>query len=202
MCAPRRCVHRGGADTGGVHAGARLPAVVRGAAHWLCAVRVLARPERHHGVQSSSKYTVSKKRYARVPEMSRICRAPDLAADFVIRHSLQRTAQAAPDTALTWVRVLLRPQVRDVSPPNAGSTASAIHLCIRNFIGGCGPLGEHVPALALSLAKCHQCYLAQPARQCCLSLQSCLVPSKHRWTIPRLRPCTRSALATALCSRH
>lgn len=31
--------------------------------------------------------------------------------------------------------------VRDVSPPNAGSTASAIHLCIRNFIGGCGPLG-------------------------------------------------------------
>jgi len=32
--------------------------------------------------------------------------------------------------------------VRDVSPPDAGSTASAIHLCIRNFIGGCGPLGE------------------------------------------------------------
>jgi hypothetical protein len=35
------------------------------------------------------------------------------------------------------------PQVRDVSPPNSGSTASAIHLCIRNFVGGCGPLGAH-----------------------------------------------------------
>lgn len=30
--------------------------------------------------------------------------------------------------------------VRDVSPPSLGSTASAIHLCIRNFLGGCGPL--------------------------------------------------------------
>eukprot|EP00208_Stichococcus_sp_RCC1054_P001861 CAMPEP_0206137946 /NCGR_PEP_ID=MMETSP1473-20131121/2956_1 /ASSEMBLY_ACC=CAM_ASM_001109 /TAXON_ID=1461547 /ORGANISM="Stichococcus sp, Strain RCC1054" /LENGTH=682 /DNA_ID=CAMNT_0053531227 /DNA_START=245 /DNA_END=2294 /DNA_ORIENTATION=- len=31
--------------------------------------------------------------------------------------------------------------VRDVSPPSLGSTASAIHLCIRNFLGSCGPLG-------------------------------------------------------------
>lgn len=30
--------------------------------------------------------------------------------------------------------------VRDVSPASLGSTASAIHLCIRNFLGGCGPL--------------------------------------------------------------
>jgi hypothetical protein len=33
--------------------------------------------------------------------------------------------------------------VRDVSPPNLGSTGSALHLCIRNLIGGCGPISEH-----------------------------------------------------------
>ena len=31
--------------------------------------------------------------------------------------------------------------VRDVSPAQLGSTASAIHLCFRNLIGGLGPLG-------------------------------------------------------------
>jgi hypothetical protein len=31
--------------------------------------------------------------------------------------------------------------VRDVSPARLGSTASAIHLCFRNLIGGLGPLG-------------------------------------------------------------
>ena len=30
--------------------------------------------------------------------------------------------------------------VRDVSPPGLGSTGSAIHLCVRNLIGGLGPL--------------------------------------------------------------
>ena len=32
--------------------------------------------------------------------------------------------------------------VRDVSPPSLGSTGSAVHLCIRNFVGGLGPLGR------------------------------------------------------------
>ena len=31
--------------------------------------------------------------------------------------------------------------IRDVSPQQLGSTASAIHLCFRNLIGGLGPLG-------------------------------------------------------------
>ncbi|CAL8467087.1 g6623 [Coccomyxa elongata] len=30
--------------------------------------------------------------------------------------------------------------IRDVSPPNLGSTGSAVHLCVRNLIGGLGPL--------------------------------------------------------------
>lgn len=45
------------------------------------------------------------------------------------------------------------PQVRDVSPPNSGSTASAIHLCIRNFVGGCGPLGAHSCPLTARLSS-------------------------------------------------
>lgn len=32
--------------------------------------------------------------------------------------------------------------IRDVSPPNLGSTGSAVHLCVRNLIGGLGPLGN------------------------------------------------------------
>ena len=31
--------------------------------------------------------------------------------------------------------------IRDVSPSNLGSTGSAVHLCVRNLIGGLGPLG-------------------------------------------------------------
>lgn len=31
--------------------------------------------------------------------------------------------------------------IRDVSPPSLGSTGSAVHLCVRNLIGGLGPLG-------------------------------------------------------------
>ncbi len=34
--------------------------------------------------------------------------------------------------------------VRDVSPARLGSTASAIHLCFRNLIGGLGPLGARL----------------------------------------------------------
>lgn len=44
-------------------------------------------------------------------------------------------------------------QVRDVSPPSLGSTASAIHLCIRNFLGSCGPLGDTSPACPLLLTR-------------------------------------------------
>ena len=30
--------------------------------------------------------------------------------------------------------------IREVSPPELGATGSALHLCIRNLVGGCGPL--------------------------------------------------------------
>lgn len=33
--------------------------------------------------------------------------------------------------------------IRDVSPPNLGSTGSALHLCVRNLVGGAGPISEH-----------------------------------------------------------
>jgi hypothetical protein len=54
------------------------------------------------------------------------------------------------------------PQVRDVSPPNSGSTASAIHLCIRNFVGGCGPLGEDYshPVMAFDPDCCHTSFVS------------------------------------------
>ena len=44
--------------------------------------------------------------------------------------------------------------VRDVSPPSLGATGSAVHLCVRNLIGGLGPLGE---SPALSVLLCARC---------------------------------------------
>lgn len=41
--------------------------------------------------------------------------------------------------------------IRDVSPPNLGSTGSAIHLCIRNLLGGAGPLGEAAPSMCVMM---------------------------------------------------
>jgi MFS family permease len=53
--------------------------------------------------------------------------------------------------------------VRDVSPPGLGSTGSAVHLCIRNLVGGLGPVAVAVLSakvglqLAMLLVPC--CYL-------------------------------------------
>ena len=38
--------------------------------------------------------------------------------------------------------------VRDVSPPSLGSTGSAVHLCIRNFVGGLGPISAPLAGLS------------------------------------------------------
>ena len=35
--------------------------------------------------------------------------------------------------------------VKDVSPPELGATGSALHLSIRNLVGGCGPLSKPWP---------------------------------------------------------
>lgn len=32
--------------------------------------------------------------------------------------------------------------IKDVSPPELGATGSALHLSIRNLVGGCGPLSK------------------------------------------------------------
>ena len=44
--------------------------------------------------------------------------------------------------------------IRDVSPPNLGSTGSALHLCVRNFTGSLGPLGAQLsPDTLLCMLK-------------------------------------------------
>ena len=54
--------------------------------------------------------------------------------------------------------------VREVSPPGLGSTASAMHLCIRNLVGGLGPIAVALMSAkvglqaAMLLVPC--CYLA------------------------------------------
>ena len=52
--------------------------------------------------------------------------------------------------------------IRDVSPPNLGSTGSAVHLCVRNLIGGLGPLGA-LCALPSSLDAHTSLVLVSPA---------------------------------------
>ncbi len=56
--------------------------------------------------------------------------------------ALALTAVCAQGFALSemW-RAPAAIMIRDVSPPNLGSTGSAVHLCVRNLIGGLGPLG-------------------------------------------------------------
>lgn len=50
--------------------------------------------------------------------------------------------------------------IRDVSPPNLGSTGSAFHLCVRNFTGSLGPLGAQLPPDTL-LCMLKMSYLLQ-----------------------------------------
>jgi hypothetical protein len=93
--------------------------------------------------------------------------------------------------------------IRDVSPPDLGSTGSAVHLCVRNLIGGLGPLGAR-PAVPGALSRT----LFQRVR----NLRACMVvcgphgvasvragryarrPPRSR---PRARTCARSAAPAA-----
>lgn len=54
--------------------------------------------------------------------------------------------------------------VREVSPPGLGSTASAMHLCIRNLVGGLGPIGVALLSakvgLQVAMLLVPACYLA------------------------------------------
>ncbi|PSC72601.1 MFS transporter [Micractinium conductrix] len=53
--------------------------------------------------------------------------------------------------------------VREVSPPGLGSTASALHLCIRNLVGGLGPIAVALLSskvgLQLAMLLVPTCYL-------------------------------------------
>jgi len=43
--------------------------------------------------------------------------------------------------------------IRDISPPNLGSTGSAVHLCVRNLVGGLGPLSVAYLSQRIGLQK-------------------------------------------------
>ena len=53
--------------------------------------------------------------------------------------------------------------VRDVSPPGLGATGSAVHLCIRNLVGGLGPVAVALLSgkvgLQLAMLLVPGCYL-------------------------------------------
>ena len=60
-------------------------------------------------------------------------------------------------------------QIRDVSPPSLGSTGSAVHLCIRNFVGGLGPIGAillHPKDSHICVPDSHVQALVCPERLC------------------------------------
>eukprot|EP00887_Chlorella_sp_A99_P001478 scaffold8.g1478.t1 len=78
-----------------------------------------------------------------------IAAAPLIAASLLVPDYKESFAALLVGFALSeaW-RAPAAVMVRDVSPPGLGATASAVHLCIRNLIGGLGPI-----AVALLSAK-------------------------------------------------
>lgn len=83
-----------------------------------------------------------------------IAAAPVLVANLMAPDYHQSLAALLVGFALSemW-RAPAAIMIRDVSPPNLGSTGSAVHLCARNLIGGLGPLGKQ--PLASSLTPFH-----------------------------------------------
>ncbi len=75
-----------------------------------------------------------------------IAAAPVLVANLMAPDYHQSLAALLVGFALSemW-RAPAAIMIRDVSPPNLGSTGSAVHLCVRNLIGGLGPLGTSLP---------------------------------------------------------
>jgi hypothetical protein len=71
--------------------------------------------------------------------------APVIAVSLLVPEYQQSFAALLVGFALSeaW-RAPAAIMIRDVSPKELGSTASAIHLCFRNLIGGLGPLGAFI----------------------------------------------------------
>ncbi len=70
-----------------------------------------------------------------------IAACPVLVANILAPEASQSFAALLVGFALSemW-RAPAAIMIRDVSPPNLGSTGSAVHLCVRNLVGGLGPL--------------------------------------------------------------
>ena len=73
-----------------------------------------------------------------------VAAAPVLVGNILAPEATQSFAALLVGFALSemW-RAPAAIMIRDISPPNLGSTGSAVHLCVRNLMGGLGPLGEH-----------------------------------------------------------
>ncbi|EFN58428.1 hypothetical protein CHLNCDRAFT_56847 [Chlorella variabilis] len=71
-----------------------------------------------------------------------VAAAPFIAVSLLVPDYKQSFAALLVGFALSecW-RAPAAVMVREVSPPGLGSTASALHLCIRNLVGGLGPIG-------------------------------------------------------------
>lgn len=93
-----------------------------------------------------------------------IAAAPMIAASLLAPDYKQSFAALLVGFALSeaW-RAPAAVAVRDVSPPGLGSTGSAVHLCIRNLVGGLGPIAVAFLAtkvgLQMAMLLVPGCYL-------------------------------------------
>ena len=93
-----------------------------------------------------------------------IAAAPMIAASLLAPDYKQSFAALLVGFALSeaW-RAPAAVTVRDISPPGLGSTGSAVHLCIRNLVGGLGPVAVAFLAgkvgLQMAMLLVPTCYL-------------------------------------------
>ncbi len=93
-----------------------------------------------------------------------IAAAPMIAASLLAPDYKQSFAALLVGFALSeaW-RAPAAVAVRDISPPGLGSTGSAVHLCIRNLVGGLGPIAVAFLAtkvgLQVAMLLVPSCYL-------------------------------------------
>lgn len=93
-----------------------------------------------------------------------IAAAPMIAASLLAPDYKQSFAALLVGFALSeaW-RAPAAVAIREISPPGLGSTGSAVHLCIRNLVGGLGPLAVALLAgkvgLQMAMLLVPGCYL-------------------------------------------
>lgn len=93
-----------------------------------------------------------------------IAAAPMIAASLLVPDYKQSFAALLVGFALSeaW-RAPAAVAIREISPPGLGSTGSAVHLCIRNLVGGLGPIAVAFLAgkvgLQMAMLLVPACYL-------------------------------------------